>query len=284
VFIDDRLDDLHDARELDLPFEERHHGDLVRGVHHRGEREAEAADAVGEVDGRERLVIDRLEGERRLRERQRGHARRETFRPCQGELDGQAHVGRGHLGPHRSVAELGDRVHHALGMDQHVDLRVLEPEEVVGFDHLEALVHHRRGVDRDLRSHRPDRMLERFLHRRLRELRRRPAAEGATGSGDHHAFQVFPALPAERHGKCGVLGIHRQEAFRLAFDQVEHQLAAHDQRFLVREGHRLSVLERCQRGPETRGAHERVQDDVGLGLGGESLRGVRTAADVHPSQ
>ena len=42
-------------------------------------------------------------------------------------------------GGHRPVPELRERVHEALRVDHGVDLRVLEPEQVVRLDHLEPL-------------------------------------------------------------------------------------------------------------------------------------------------
>src|SRR5690242_6453540 len=50
VLVDDRLHSVDDAGERDLPFQEGHDGDLVRGVHHRREREPQTADTVGEID------------------------------------------------------------------------------------------------------------------------------------------------------------------------------------------------------------------------------------------
>ena len=132
-----------------------------------------------------------------------------------------------------------------------MDLRVLEPEEVVGLDHLEALVHQRGGVDRDLRPHRPHGVLEGLLHRRLRELRGRPAAERPAGARDHHPLEVLPALAAEGHREGRVLRVDREQPLGLTLDQVHHELAPDHERLLVRERERLAALERGERRPET---------------------------------
>ena len=69
------------------------------------------------------------------------HSVRQPFRPRESELDRQPHVGGRHLGAEAAVAELRERVHLPLGVDQDVDLRVLQIEQVMRLDHLEALVH-----------------------------------------------------------------------------------------------------------------------------------------------
>src|SRR2546428_7870993 len=63
VLVHERLHQFDDAGQWDLPLQERHHRDLVRGVHHGREGEPKAADSVGEVDSWERLTVDRLERE-----------------------------------------------------------------------------------------------------------------------------------------------------------------------------------------------------------------------------
>ena len=47
-------------------------------------------------------------------------------------------------------------------MDDDVDLVVIDPEQLVGLDHLQALVHQRARVDGDLRPHLPGGMGERL--------------------------------------------------------------------------------------------------------------------------
>ena len=63
-----------------------------------------------------------------------------------------------------AVAEADERVDDGRRVHDDLDPLVLEAEEVVRLDQLEALVRERRGVDRDLRAHRPRRMRERLLH------------------------------------------------------------------------------------------------------------------------
>ncbi len=157
-----------------------------------------------------------------------------------------------------------------------MDLRVIQVEEVMRLHHLESLVHERRGIDRDLRAHRPHGVLERLLHRCPSELVAGPPAERTAGTREHHALQVLATLVAERHRQRGVLGVHREQAFRFPLHEVGDELAADHQRLLVRERQRLARLERREGRGEAGGADERVQDEVTLGVTGEDLGGVRT--------
>ena len=54
-----------------------------------------------------------------------------------------------------AVVELDQRVDDRLRVDDDVDPLVGDAEQVMGLDHLEALVHQRRRVDRDPPAHRP---------------------------------------------------------------------------------------------------------------------------------
>ena len=57
-----------------------------------------------------------------------------------------------------AVGELDHRVHDRLRVHDDLDPVVVDPEQLVGLDDLEALVHQGRGVHGDLRPHRPRRM------------------------------------------------------------------------------------------------------------------------------
>ena len=104
-------------------------------------------------------------------------AERQALGEREGILDGQSHVGHTQLRLDGSVVELHGRVDNALRMNQHLYLRGLDTEEPLGLDDLEALVHHRRGIDGDLRTHVPGGMaqgiglgdLGNLLHREVAE-------------------------------------------------------------------------------------------------------------------
>ena len=92
-------------------------------------------------------------------------------------LDRQPHVGDAQLRDHRAVDELHHRVHDRLRMDHDVDLIGADAEQPVRLDHLEALVHQRRRIDRDLPPHPPRRMLQRVVRRDACEFRRASGRE-----------------------------------------------------------------------------------------------------------
>ena len=77
----------------------------------------------------------------------------------EGVLDRETHVRGAQLGLQGAVDEQDGRVDDALRMDDDVDRVVAHIVQPVGLDDLQALVGERRGVDRDLGSHRPGRVL-----------------------------------------------------------------------------------------------------------------------------
>jgi hypothetical protein len=166
MLVEDGRRHLGDLDQPDLPFQERHDRHLVRRVQGCGIGQAQAARSIGQLNGRKGISIELLERHAPQRgEVESLDTRRESIRERQGELDGQPHVGGGHLGDHAAVGELGDAVDDGLRMHHHVDLAVLEAEQVVRLDHLEPLVHERGRVDGDLRPHLPGGVGQRLLHR-----------------------------------------------------------------------------------------------------------------------
>ncbi len=131
-------------------------------------------------------------------------------------LNRQTHVGHAQLRDHRPVGELHQRVHDRLRMHEHVDLVRAHAEQPVRFDHLETLVHQRRGIDGDLPAHPPGRMLERVGGGDARQLRRRAAAKGSTRRGENQPADLrrLAAVQALVHGV--VLAVDRQDGRRRA--------------------------------------------------------------------
>ena len=86
-----------------------------------------------------------------------------------------------------------------------------EREQMMRLDHFQALVHQRRGIDGDLRAHRPVRMLQRLFGRGRPDRLQRPGAERAARGGQDHAPHVLAAAGAQRLEQRVVLGIDRQD-------------------------------------------------------------------------
>ena len=76
-------------------------------------------------------------------------------------------------------------------MDNHVDVVVARPEQFMGLDHLEPLVHEGRGVDGDLGAHGPRRMGQRLFHGHGGQLFGRPAPERTPGRCEDDARHPF---------------------------------------------------------------------------------------------
>ena len=142
---------------------------------------------------------------------------------------------------------------------------VRRAEQVVGLDHLEALVHQRRRVDRDLAAHRPRRVLERLLDRHGVQLRARAAAERAAGGGEHEP-SIVPTrrLAGDQLVQRGVLGVDRDDLRAGRLGERHDQLAADDERLLVGEREVDPLGQRHDRRAEPGRADDRVQHEVGV--------------------
>ena len=141
-------------------------GDLVGGVERARRGAAGERGLAGEPQARERVQVGRLEvqpaelDQVERRDRQVG-----AVRVVQRVADRDPHVRIAHVRLRGAVAELDERVDDRLRVHDDVDAVVGRAEEVVGLHHLQALVHQRRGVDRDLAAHPPRRVVERLLDR-----------------------------------------------------------------------------------------------------------------------
>ena len=132
-----------------------------------------------------------------------------------------------------SVVQVHKPVDDRLRVDDHVDPAVRRPEQMVCLDHLEALVHERRAVDRDASAHVPGRVRERLLGRDAGQVR--TAAEGATGRRQDK--------PLDRARRLGVHKLKERRVFRVNGDDAcvrrlgerRHEIAADDQALLVGE-------------------------------------------------
>src|SRR6266550_75079 len=101
----------------------------------------------------------------------------------EGIKDGQLHRRHTHLGDDTAIDELDERMHHALRMDDDFYPIVREPEQKMGFDHLQRLVRERRAVDRDLPTHAPRWMPESVFDRRGCKTLLAPTAKRAARCG-----------------------------------------------------------------------------------------------------
>ena len=99
--------------------------------------------------------------------------------------DRHAHVRVAEVREGGAVAQQDVGVHDRLRVYDDVDPLVRRAEEVMGLDQLEALVHQRGRVDRDLAPHRPRGVLEGLLDAHALEVGAAAAAERAAAGGEH---------------------------------------------------------------------------------------------------
>src|SRR5919197_1240177 len=127
------------------------------------------------------------------------------------------------------------------------------------FQQLEPLVRERGRVDGDLRAHVPRRMRKRLLRCDVLELGTRAPAEGPAARREHercYRARVAPpkgrrrrpgfrprdggfaavACSLEALERGGVLAVYRQQKASSPPPRGDGELAARDERFLVREG------------------------------------------------
>ena len=100
-------------------------------------------------------------------------------------------------------------------------------------------------------------------------LQVRAAAERAAGGGDDQLLDHAGRLAGQQVVQRGVLGVDRDELGAGRLGERGHELAADDERLLVGERHVDALGERHDRGPEAGGADDRVEHQVGVGLGDE---------------
>ena len=156
----------------------------------------------------------------------------------------------------------------------------------MGLNHLQALVHHRRAVDSDLRAHVPVRVRRRFrahplgfIFALVGELGGGEVAEGAAGRREDdlpHAVRRHALQGLEDGAVFTVGGRHGRPVL---FEQREDGRAAGNQSLLVREGDVLAGLDGRHRRRQPRGAHDARHDDIGALRRGAGRRRVGAAVD-----
>ena len=181
---------------------------------------------------------------------------------------GRAHVRVAELGEDRAVHVLHQRMHDALRMYDHLDLRRFHAEQQAGLDQLEPLVHQGGRIDRDLAAHVPARMGAGLLRRDRGES----SAAGVRRNGPPEAVSStrrtpWPGTPGLRAGRQAledrvVLAVDRDQGGAAAARRLDQQRPGHHQRFLVGEQHALAGSRRRQRRRQAGRADDRRHHGV----------------------
>ena len=133
----------------------------------------------------------------------------------------------------------------------------LDREQMMRLDQFQDLVEHGRGIDGDLGTHRPVRMLERLLERGGPHRLARPGAERTAGRGDHDAADVLARPRGQRLEDRVVLGIDRQHVRAMGGSGAHEHAAGANQTFLVGERDGRAALDRGERGLQSDRAADR---------------------------
>src|SRR6478752_4321529 len=139
IRVDDPGDGVDDVDEADAAVVERVDGDLVGGVVDGRPRAARLPHPAREGDGREGVVVERLEVPRLRPGPVDGHVGvGDPLGPAHAQGDGHEHARRPRLRDRRAVDELDHRVDHLLRVHDDVDVLERDVEEQVRLDDLEA--------------------------------------------------------------------------------------------------------------------------------------------------
>ena len=127
VAITHPVDQPGDIEEMHLLVEEEGHGLLVGGVHHRRHGAAGAPHRVGQLHAGVAGRIGGAEAERaHLGEIKATPGGSQPFGPAEAIEDRQLHVWPAQLGQHRGIGQLHHRVDDRLGVDDYIDVVVVE--------------------------------------------------------------------------------------------------------------------------------------------------------------
>ena len=150
-------------------------------------------------------------------------------------------------------------------MDDRVDLTQRQTVEAHGLDDLKAFVHQGRGVDGDLRTHCPVRVLERVGLRLSRKLLQAQAVERPARAGQNETLDLAAVAAAlQALEDRAVLAVDGDDLRAAALRRSHDELARADERFLVGKRDALFLLDRRERRLEADHAHYSGDDHVSV--------------------
>src|SRR4051812_44819021 len=204
MLIEHLLDGLADPPKRNCALKESSYCHLICRVKHGRSCSASSAGCHSGAQRPEDVRPDGLEGERAGRYRIESADARvgQPFRMRESVQDRKFHTGKSELGQDASVTELDKCVDHALGMDDDFESVIGYLEEVVRLDQLERLVSEGGAINRDLMTHLPGGVPQRFVHRGMPDSLGRPFAERAARCRQDQASEtgLIPSGNALEHG------------------------------------------------------------------------------------
>lgn len=153
-------------------------------------------------------------------------------------------------------------MYDGLRVDEYFYLLGRHTEEPARLDDLETLVHQRRRIDGDLRSHVPGGMAQRVCRSDMAQLLVGELAERTTRTGEQQFADLVVALADQALEDGRMFGIDGQDGHTIRLGKLADQLARHDQGLLVGQADRLSGPDGANRRGETTESHHAVSTIV----------------------
>ena len=161
-----------------------------------------------------------------------------------------------------AIGKLNRGMHNRLRMNEHLDLLHRHAEEPFGFDDFKTFVHHRGGVDRDLRAHLPIRVFECVSCGNGLHLLTGKRTERSAGSGQEDLLNLRPVFAYKRLEDRGMFAIYGEYRRVVLKCQLADNLSCHNERFFVREGNGLTGFDRFYCGSQTGITDHRSDHDI----------------------
>ena len=160
----------------------------------------------------------------------------------------------------------------ALRVNHHLDVGRRCAKQPVRLDHLEALVHQRCRVDRDLAAHAPIRVLAGLFWADAGEVEVGQVAKRPTAARQPDLAHAAHQSPLRQHLKHGVvLAVDRQQGGAVVAHRRHEQGPGHHQSLFVGQQDALASTRRCQIGGKAGGpddaGHHRIHVRRGGGFG-----------------
>ncbi len=141
--------------------------------------------------------------------------------------------------------EFDHGVNNTLRMYHHLNLINTGPKQLISFDHLQALIHHRGRIDGNLRPHLPVWMIQRLLNRRLGHVLLGPFSKRTARARQQDAPQIGRLMPMESLKNGTMLTVHRDHLPPSLDVLPHHEIAGHHQGFFIGQSHINTRLDRA---------------------------------------
>ena len=135
-------------------------------------------------------------------------------------------------------------------MNEHLDLLHRHAEEPFGFDDFKSFVHHRGGVDRDLRAHLPIRVFECISCGNGLHLFAGKRTERSAGSSQEDLLNLRAVFAYKRLEDRGMFAIDGEYRRMVLKGQIADDLSGHDERLFVRKRNGLTGFDGFYRGAQ----------------------------------